>query len=302
MSGQPSPSKSADAAASVQRVLPTPMRSVTSSKRPPPRLRKSRFFPPFVGELEALVHDPRRREVPQIDVAEVGGDVEIEQAVAVVVEPDRAVAVHPATEAGALGDVLEAAAVDVAEQREVAVAIDQHVLAAVVVDVAPDGAHRDAFARAIEVGEPGRGGDVLEGAVAAVAVERVGLAEPAVREVEVRPAVAVEVGDRDGGAERRDVGLDARDLRVERRALVDEADAGLGGGVAQDEARTRSVGGGPNGTAVEAHGEQDRGHEWDGHDGASGRRARAGDHARNLALGLAGGDAGRRADVALAVG
>ena len=93
-------------------------------------------------------------EVPEIDVAaEVRGDVEIEQAIAIVVEPDRAVAVHPAAQAGLLGDVLEVLAVDVPEQRQIAVAVDEQVLAAVVVDVAPDGAHRHAFAGPIQVGD-----------------------------------------------------------------------------------------------------------------------------------------------------
>ena len=184
--------------------------------------------------------------MPEIDVAEVRGDVEIELAVAVVVEPDGAVAVHPAVKAGALGDVLEVAAIDVAEEREIAVAIDEHVLASVVVHVAPDRAHRDAQVRAVEVGQPRRGGDVLEGAVALVPVEGVGLAEAAVGEVEVGPVVAVDVGHGDGGTERGDVGLDAGDLRVEGRRLVDEVDPGLGGGVAQDEARARGVGGGPD--------------------------------------------------------
>jgi hypothetical protein len=53
MSGQPSALKSADAAASVHRVLPTPMRSVTSSNVPP-TLRKRRFFPPFDANSKLL--------------------------------------------------------------------------------------------------------------------------------------------------------------------------------------------------------------------------------------------------------
>ena len=117
---------------------------------------EEQVLPAIVRELEAVVHDPCGREVPQIDVAaEICGDVEIEQAIAIVVEPDRAVAVHPATQTGGLRDVLEALAIDVLEQREVAVAVDEQVLAAVVVEVAPDAAHRDAFAGAIQIGEAG---------------------------------------------------------------------------------------------------------------------------------------------------
>ena len=230
-----------------------------------------------VGVLEALVHDPRRREVPEIDVvAEVRGDIEVELSVAIVVEPDRTVAVHPAVQAGALGDVLEVLAVDIAEEREVAVAIDENVLAAVVVDVTPDGAHRDAFAGRIEVSQTCGGGDVLEGAVAFVAIEGVRLAETAVGEVEIGPVVAVEVGNGNGSAERGDVRLDAGDLRIERRAAMLKVDAGLGSDVAQREARARGVGRRADRSAIQPHGEQDGGDERDGNDRASSRGARAG--------------------------
>ena len=242
MSGQPSPLKSADAAASVQRVLPTPILSVTSSNLPPPRLWKSRFLPPLVANSKLLCMIRVVVEVPEIDVvAEVRGDVEIEQAVAIVVEPDGAVAVHPAAQARRLGDVLKVVAVDVLEQREIAVAIDEQVLAPVVVEVAPDGAHRDAFAGAIEVGESRARGDVLERAVVPVAVEGVRLAEPAVGEVEIGPAVAVEVGDGHRCAECGDVRLDVGDLRVERRPVMHEVNAGRGGFVVQCKPGPRRV-------------------------------------------------------------
>src|SRR5678816_1758577 len=69
-------------------------------------------LPAVVRELEAVVHDPRGREVPQINVtSEIRGDVQVEQAVAVVVEPDCTIAVHPAMQSGGLGDVLESLAV-----------------------------------------------------------------------------------------------------------------------------------------------------------------------------------------------
>src|SRR5678815_3401853 len=108
-------------------------------------------------ELEAVVHDLRGREVPEVNVAaEVGGDVEVEETIAVVVEPHGAIAVDPATQAGCLGDVLEALATQVAEEREVAVAVDEEVLVTVVVEVAPYAAHGDAFAGAVQVGDAGR--------------------------------------------------------------------------------------------------------------------------------------------------
>src|SRR4029078_2475034 len=99
------------------------------------------------GELEAVVHDPRGRQMPEVDVvAEVGRHVEIEPAVAIVIDPDCAVAVDPAVQTGGFGHVLEMVAVDVFEEREIAVAIDEHVLASVVVEVTPYAAPRNAFA------------------------------------------------------------------------------------------------------------------------------------------------------------
>ena len=148
------------------------------------------------GELEAVVHDPGAGQVPQVDVAsEVRGHVKIEQAVAIIVEPDGAVAVHPAVQACRLGDVLEMVTVEILVEREVSVAIDEHVFAAVVVEIAPDSAHRDAFARLIEIGQASTGGDILEGAITLVSIKRVGRAEVAVGEIEIGPAVAIKIRD-----------------------------------------------------------------------------------------------------------
>src|SRR5205814_4100813 len=115
------------------------------------KIVEEQVLPTVSGELEAVVHDLRGLEVPQVDVAsKVRGDIEVEQTVAIVVEPDRAVAVYAAAEARLLGYILETSApwagsIHVLEQREIAVAIHQHVLAAVVVEVAPNRAHRNAL-------------------------------------------------------------------------------------------------------------------------------------------------------------
>src|SRR2546429_5861869 len=50
-----------------------------------------------------------------------------------------------------------------------------------------------AFPGAVHVGEAGRAGGVDECAVAAVQVQRVGISEPAVREIEIGPSVVVHV-------------------------------------------------------------------------------------------------------------
>ena len=245
-------------------------------------------LPAVRRELEAVVHDLRAREVPEIDVvAEIPGDVEIEEAVAIVVEPDCAVAVHPPAQPGLLGYILEMFAVNVSEQREITVAIDEQVLAAIVVEVAPHPAHRHSFAGSIQIGDPRRCGNVLEGSVAAIAVQRIGLAEPAIGEVEIRPAVAIEVGYGNRCADCRDVGLDTGDFRVEGRTMVDEVDAGRSGRVAEDEARVGRIGARAHGAAVEPHRQQNGGKKRDGDDRAAGTRTGSAGHSQSIASGWA---------------
>src|ERR1044072_7061448 len=68
-------------------------------------------------------------------------------------------------------------------------------------------------------------GDVLERAVVLIDEERVVRAEARAGEVQVGPAVVVDVAQGNAGAERGDVGGDAIELGVERRGVVDEVDA-----------------------------------------------------------------------------
>src|SRR4029079_17382090 len=56
---------------------------------------KEKILSTIGRELEAVVHDLRRCEMPQVDVAEIRCDVQVEQAIAVVIDPDSAVAVDP---------------------------------------------------------------------------------------------------------------------------------------------------------------------------------------------------------------
>src|SRR4029079_4170697 len=172
----------------------------------------------------------------------VGSDVKIEQAVAIVVDPDRSVAIDPAMQASRFGHVLEVVAVDVLEQREIPVTVDEDVLAAVVVEVAPHAAHRDAVAGAVEVRKPRARRNLLEGAVATVSIQCIRLAELAAGEVEIGPTVAVEVRYADRRTECRNVRLDVGDLGVERRTMMDEMDAGGGCFVTEREAGMGDVG------------------------------------------------------------
>ena len=205
--------------------------------------------------------------MPQVDVvAEIGRDIEVEQAVAIVVEPDRAVAVHPAPETRRFGDVLEVPAVEVLEERKVAIAIDENVLAAVVVEVAPHAAHRDALARTVQIRQAGARRHLLERAVTAVAIQHVRLAEAAVREVEVRPTVGVEIGNGHGRTKRGDVRLDIGDLRVEARSAMDEVDVRRARLVAEYKTRVSGARGGADRPAIQTHREPESGEEWNGED------------------------------------
>ena len=93
-------------------------------------------------------------ELPQVDVVgPVAGEEQIELAVAVVVEPDGGVGVDPRRQAGRLGDAREALAAVVVEQLGLAPLVDEQILVAVVVVVAPDRPHGDAGAGLVEVGD-----------------------------------------------------------------------------------------------------------------------------------------------------
>ena len=201
---------------------------------------------PAVGrELEAVVHDAGRPQVPEIDVgAEVAGDVEIEQPVPVVVEPHRPIAVHPLAQSRGGGHVLEMQVAEVLEQLEVSPLVDEQVLEPVVVVVAPHGTHRHALAWAVQVGDARAPRDVDERAVAPVEIERVGESEPAVREVEVGPPVIVDVADGHRCPERRHERGDVVDPGIERGRVMHEIDSHIARYVAERKPRS---GGAPPG-------------------------------------------------------
>ena len=125
-----------------------------------------------------------------------------------------------------LADASETTATVVVEQFGASPLNQQQVLVPVVVVVAPDRAHRYAGARLIDVGDAHLGGDVPERAVVHVAVQGVAAAHGAVGDVDIRPAVAVEIDDGDRRAHRRRQGHDGFQARVELRRLMHEFDAG----------------------------------------------------------------------------
>src|SRR6185503_17825879 len=96
------------------------------------------------------------------------------------------------------------------------------------------------------------------------------------------PAVAIEVADRYGSAERGDVWFDVGDLRVEGGPLMDKGDARCLRLVTKGEAGMRRVRERPDRTAVQSHGEENCGKEGHGHDAAPNGRAGTLRHVQRL--------------------
>jgi hypothetical protein len=108
---------------------------------------------------------------------------------------------------------------------------------AVVVDVAPETVGADAVL-VIELCHARRAGDVGERAVAVVPIEAVGLSLLRIGEIEIDPAVLVEVARRRRGTDRGHPRHDRGKLRIEDRFVVDMSDAG--GGLGRDKMNRRS--------------------------------------------------------------
>ena len=198
----------------------SPAAAVTSSNVPLPLLRYSHDVAPGIGlgravrlrlAVGAAEHVGLRRP------PDVVADQQIEQAVAVVVDPRRRGAeAGAAAEPGALGHVGEPAVAAVPEQAALADAGDDDVLVAVVVEVGggrAHGVHRDA--------QSGLGRDVLEAGGAGIAEQpqrrvrarRVVGEAGAAQQQDVLAPVAVGVEDRGAGPERLGQILAARRAR-----------------------------------------------------------------------------------------
>ncbi len=200
--------------------------------------------PGVLGALEVVVHDARRLEVPEVDLAEVVADVDVEPAVEVEVEEDRRGAVGPvgarravALLEHALGDLGEGAVAVVAVERVGAPAHQVEVGPAVVVDVAPHRVHAGS-PLVVARRQAGRLADLGEGAVAVVAVEAVRRPLLRIGHEQVDPAVAVVVGRGHRGADAADPRHDVVELGVEDRFDVDIVEPGI----ARDLAERGAVG------------------------------------------------------------
>ena len=179
-----------------------------------------------VRVFETLLHDARRRNLPQVmDFREIPAHVEIDQAVPVYVRPHGAVGVHPPVEPGRAGRVLEASVAQVPVQALAPPHVDEDVLEPVVVVVPPDRTHGHA-AVPVHIGQAGLPGNLGEASVAQVPVQGIRRTLPAAGHVQVLPTVIVEIRDRDGCPEGRDMGHDRVEFRIELRLCMDEVYAG----------------------------------------------------------------------------
>ena len=172
---------------------------------------------------------------------DVVADQQVEQAVAIEIEPEgRGAEGAAAAQSGLLRDVDKAAAAVVLEEAVLPDRGDQQVGKAVVVVVADGHSHAVHFDR-----QPGALGDVGEGAVAVVAVEPHGgapasMAGPvhAVDQQDIEPAIGIVVEEGAAGAH----GF-GQILRAECAVVVPELDAGGGGDIGQAEVQAGRVGG-----------------------------------------------------------
>ena len=165
------------------------------------RLEDARDAVETLAELVvAAEHVVRQRELDE------AAQHQVEPAVVVVVEPDGARRPAGRGDTGFVGDVGEGAVAVVLVERAAPVGGDQDVWVAVVVVVGNGAAHPELAA----AGDAGLVGDVGEGAVAVVLVERVlqrrlrlvEVARAAVDHEDVDPAVVVVVEERDAGPHR----------------------------------------------------------------------------------------------------
>ena len=101
-------------------------------------------------------------------------------------------------------------------------AIEEQIVEAVVVVVAPDSAHRHAGLRAVEIRHAQPLRHIFECAVPTVPEQPVPGALLAVGDVEIGQAVPVDIDDRDRCAHRGHLRHDVRQLGVKRRRVVHE--------------------------------------------------------------------------------
>ncbi len=111
-------------------------------------------------------------EMPEVDVLGiVTADEQVQQPVAIVIEPDGGVGVDPGRQPGLLAHAGEAVALVVMEELRASPLDEEQVFVSVIIVIAPNCAGRDSGARLIDVRNAEFAGHIFESAVAQVAVQ-----------------------------------------------------------------------------------------------------------------------------------
>src|SRR5205823_9748500 len=113
------------------------------------------------------------------------------------------------------------------------------VFVTVVIVVAPHGSHGHACFARIELRETGIFGNIAKCSIVHVAVQRVMRALAAVGDVEIVPAIRIEIDDRYSCSHGSDLRHDVVEPRIELWSHVLEMNAGSGGGFAQTKSVAR---------------------------------------------------------------
>ena len=104
--------------------------------------------------------------------------------------------------------------------------VKKEVFVAVIIIIAPDRAHRNACARLVDIGDTHLRRHVFECPVVHVVIETVLTSFATVCDIDVSPAVAVEINDGDSRAHRSDLRHDVIELGIKRRGLMMKINAG----------------------------------------------------------------------------
>ena len=112
------------------------------------------FAAAVFGVLKTVGHHASVGEMPEVDIfVVVATDEEIEQAVAVIVEPERGVGIDPGGKAGLFGDARKTLASVIVKKFGTSPFDEQQVFVTVVVVIAPDSAGGNASAGLVDVGD-----------------------------------------------------------------------------------------------------------------------------------------------------
>src|SRR5581483_5489820 len=110
--------------------------------------------------------------MPQVDIfGIIAADEEVEQTIAIIVEPNSGVGVDPRRQSGLLAYSGKPVAVIVVKQLRTTPFDEEQIFVAIVVVVTPYRAHRNAGAGLVHVGEAHLFGNIFECAIMHVSVE-----------------------------------------------------------------------------------------------------------------------------------